>query len=378
MLASQREGIPEAQRAAEPARTGEASRATEAPAEPKLDHLARMTDGTGMIQHAVYSLPDRATGYTTDDNARALVAALKVYETAGSGLALRLAETYLGFLIHAQLPCGRFHNLMGYDRRFLDRVGSEDSIGRAVWGTGYACSSRAGVRLGLAAARVLERALPWLTELEAPRARAFAALGLYHYLSACTADRTALATLHALADSLVESLRCSSVGQWRWFEDTLTYSNAIMPTALLRAYARAGDRGHLEAGLGALEFLTRHLWRDGYLKLVGHAGWYPRGGSPAEFDEQPVDAADMVQAYAAAYSVTGDPAHHDLALAAMDWFFGRNALGLPLYDPGTGGCYDGLTPTGVNLNQGAESLVSFLLAHFAAEECREQRRRAVA
>lgn len=340
----------------------------------KLDHLRRITDCTGIIQHSIYSLPDRETGYTTDDNARALVVALRLLEMGfETDVVLPLAEIYLGFLRHAQKQRGTFHNYMSYNRSFADDEGSEDCFGRAVWACGCAARRRAGDGLGPTARLMLERAIPRLDELQAVRARAYAILGLSAYLQSYPNEGVVRSRIEALSAGLVKALERASRGRWQWFEDRLTYSNAILPGALFRAYA-ATQRGlWLEAAETSLGFLSRVLWRKDFVKLVGNQGWYLKGKTPAEYDEQPVDAGYLVQAYAWAYLATRKDEYLERARGAYEWFHGRNINRVPVYEELTGGCYDGLTPDGVNLNQGAESLLAFLLARLALQECQVAR-----
>lgn len=343
-----------------------------------IRHLKRLTDCTGIIQHATYSLPDRRTGYTTDDNARALIVALKLYNRNADAGILSLAETYLTFLRYAQRSDGRFHNYMNYARRFVDRWGSEDCCGRAVWACGYTLSCDPPRALALTARRILEAALPWAASLSAPRAQACAILGLHHYLSVHSADDKVRACLRQHADALVAAYRRETRGRWQWFEDRLTYANALMPAALFVAHETTAEKRYLEVAEKALSFLCRVQWRRDHFKLVGNRGWYPRGGRLAEYDEQPLDAAALVQAFTAAYRVTRKDEYFTRAQQACDWFHGRNAGQQSLYDRETGGCYDGLTPDGVNLNQGAESLLALLLAHLDIRESREAREGAAA
>lgn len=344
----------------------------------KLDHLMRMTDCTGIIQHAVYSLPDRATGYSTDDNARALIAALKVFERTRHPQALELAERYLAFLAHAQNGQGKYRNFVDYSRRFLEEEGSEDSFGRATWACGVALSAEAGAGLARNAHRLIETSWRWLPRLDAPRARAFTLAGLYHLIGDPSGGLPVQAQVVRLADSLVRQYRRYSHPGWRWFEDLLAYSNGVLPMALFLAYRVAGRKAHLAVAVESLAFLTDVLFADGVMRLVGNRGWYRRGGERAVFDEQPEDAGLMVLAYIAAAQATGKDEYFRLAEDAFAWFLGRNTHGCPLYDPRTGGCYDGLTPEGVNENQGAESLLAYLLAYLALLEVRSEQEKGAA
>lgn len=326
-----------------------------------LAHMVRLTDDTGIIQHAKYHLPNRATGYTTDDNARALLTAVEAYQATGNEEALQLAEVYLTFLHYAQLPSGRFHNFMHYDRTWADKVGSQDAFGRAVWALGGTAAALPGKGSGALARELFLRALPWTVRLKALRAQAFSLLGLVEYLGAY-AEPPVKSAAATLAQKLVAAYHREASQDWAWFEDRLTYSNGVLPGALLAAYRRLGGHELLEVGERALAFLTDVLWRGHYFKLVGCHGWYIKGGEPAAWDEQPEDAGCLVLAYSEAYRATGSAMYKKRAEAAFEWFLGRNARGEPLYNPATGGCHDGLTATGVNANQGAESLLAFLLS----------------
>jgi uncharacterized protein YyaL (SSP411 family) len=327
-----------------------------------LEHLLRLTDDTGVIQHARYHLPYRATGYTTDDNARALLAALNAYQITGQREALPLVQKYLTFLHYAQLPSGHFHNFMNYDRSWADQVGSEDSFGRAVWALGEAAASLAGRGEGAFAREMFLRALPWTVRLKFIRGQAFSLLGLCEYL-AVYQEAPVKSAAATLAQKLLGTYHREASEDWPWFEDRLTYSNAILPAALFAAYRRLGGHELLEVAERSLAFLTDVMWHGRYFKLIGCHGWYVRGGEPAPWDEQPEDAGCLVLAYSEAQRATGKKIYLKRAEAAFEWFLGRNARGESLYNPETGGCHDGLTPSGVNANQGAESLLAYLLSH---------------
>jgi hypothetical protein len=331
-----------------------------------LNHLRRLTDRTGIIQHAVYALPDYRTGYTTDDNARALLAALQVYQHLQAPEALELAESYLGFLRYAQRPDGKWHNFVDYTRCFLDEEGSEDAFGRALWALGYAAASLPEHYLGRAAKDMLDRALPWSAGLTYPRAKAFALLGLGYYYSAFPSEQIR-GLICLLADWFPAALEREQTREWQWFEPYLTYSNAILPAALVMAYRITGHRLYWQTAVRALDFLTGLHLANGHLKLVGNKGWYFRDSRPAPFDEQPEDAGCLVLAYTLAYWVSREREYLRLAEKSFGWFLGQNELGVALYDCESGGCCDGLTPHGPNPNQGAESLLAYLLSRLAVE-----------
>lgn len=326
-----------------------------------LNQLRRMTDDVGIFQHGKYNLPLRAAGYCTDDNARGLIAAARLYRATGQEQMLRLAETYLGFLHYAQIDGGRFHNFMNYDRTWADNAGSEDSFGRAVWGLGVASAELAGTGAGILAQELLREALPQLVKLGSPRAWAFSLLGLAEYLKVGKKKEPALDAVATVAQKLVTLFKRAATAKWGWFEDRLAYANGVLPAALFAAANFVASQELMEVARESLAFLTQVLWQGHYFKLVGCQGWYIRGGDKAQWDEQPEDASCLVLAYCQAYRATGKKAYVHHARRAVEWFYGRNAHGLPLVDMATGGCYDGLTAEGINENQGAESLLAHLL-----------------
>ncbi len=344
------------------------------PAAPlSLDHLFRMSGSLGVIQHSRYAEPDPATGYTTDDNARALMAALGLWVHLGDPRLLELAARYVRFLALAQRPDGSFVNFFGPRGERLEEVGSEDSFGRALWGCGaaLALAEPVAVTAGAGAAgwvraveEVFRRAAPRAARLRSPRAQAFAILGLARAMEAGQPQARLLPVLDALASNLVTLYRRAARPGWHWFEEVMTYSNGVLPLGLFEAHRATGRREYLVAALESFGFLVETvLWQGRCLRVVGNRGWWGRSGQRAWFDEQPVDAAKVVLAAAGAWRATAAADYLRLAETAFTWFLGRNHHGLPLYDAATGGCRDGLTPEGVNLNQGAESLLAYLLSY---------------
>lgn len=333
-----------------------------------LRHLRLLTDDTGIIQHGYYSVPNRHTGYTTDDNARALIVADMHHRQFEDEASVRLAARYLSFLHYAQREDGTFHNFLGYDRQWLDERGSEDAFGRAFWALGYTWAAKPNPGMRQASEEMLTRALPHLRRLRSIRARAYTLLGIEHVvLSGQTAAPYSESGLW-LADSLVSAFEGHRKDDWQWFEDGLYYDNGKLPQALFAAYRAFGEERYRDVGEATLDFLTAQLDRGNYFSLIGNRGWYSYGERPAEFDEQPIDAASLVEVYAEAYRATRDTRYLTLLEKAIGWFMGRNSVGLPLYDFTTGGCYDGLEKNSVNYNQGAESTISFLLAALTFNE----------
>jgi len=329
----------------------------------RLDHLERLTDSTGVLQHALHAVPDPRHGYSIDDQARALIVVLAHAGVSGLQRAPRAAYTYLSYIGFAETPHGSFHNFLSYNRTWLDEHASADAHGRALWALGYA--SRFGIDRGLAdaASDLFDQAAagvslsPWI------RPWAFTIFGLYHRIQA-RPDASLSGLLQTLANQLVGRFDATAGPTWRWFEDVLTYCNAKLPAALLLAYEITGERRYLEVGLTALEWLfTVVAGPTGIVRLVGQAGWYPRGSVKAPFDEQCVDAQGLVEAAIIAYRVSKEQAWRDNAWRAFDWFFGHNVHGVSLIDPATWGCFDGITVDRLNRNMGAESIVCYLLAY---------------
>jgi len=338
----------------------------------KLDHLIRLTDDTGIIQHVTYGIPDRRFGYATDDVARALVVVLQYYQQFKDDVALQLASKYLSFLQYAQLPDGQFHNIMDYTRRFVDEVGSEDTQGRALWGLGTAVAYGPAEGMRALARDMFERAIGNLN-LRHPRALAYAICGLYDFLQRYDGAAMVRRKLVEMANELVSWYQGSYDEHWRWFGDQLTYANARMPQAMLLAYRATREERFKSIALESFEFLLAQTFRDNQFDFIGSQGWYRRGGERASLSQQPIEAGYTAEACVTAYEITGETRYLNLARAAVEWLLGRNRFGAQLYDLGTGACSDGLDPQGPSLNQGAESIICCLLGLLAASRQREKK-----
>ncbi len=326
----------------------------------RLDHLNRLTDDTGILQHARYAVPDRTHGYCTDDNARALVAAAKYYDLFRETEAQKLLGTYLSFVAYAQRADGLFHNFMGYDRRFLDESGSEDCYGRCLWGLAYTMYRGPSSYYDLAK-EVFENALSNLGTLNL-RGRSYASLGLYYYLQRYPEADDVVEKLARLAERTLKQYDEVRSDQWPWFEEVVAYDNAVVPESLFVAYEMTGEERCREVARRSLDFLIKMCDEGDHLALVGNEGWHTRAGEAAEFDQQPIDACGLVEACKVAFRLTGEREYLRYMRMAFDWFLGVNDIGQSLYDFKTGGCSDGLTPEGVSRNQGAESTICCLLA----------------
>jgi len=331
----------------------------------KLDHLSRMTDSTGLFQHAVFSVPNFSEGYCTDDNARAFILAVLLDKMEQEPESVRtLATTYAAFLHHAfDATTKRFHNHLSFARRWLDEKGSEDSHGRALWALGLGVGRSPYRSFQVMSGQVFSQALPAATGFTSPRAWAFTLLGIDEYLQRLSGDRFAQEVRGILMLRLMELFDRSAQSDWPWFEDVLSYDNAKLAHALILSGRSTGQTPVYERGLAALRWLAKvQTAESGDFQPIGSNGFYARGGTRATFDQQPIEAHSMVSACLEAYRVTSDMWWYEKAQRAFDWFLGWNDLGLELYSSNTGGCRDALHVDRVNQNQGAESTLAFLLS----------------
>ena len=325
-----------------------------------------MTDGVGILQHAVYSIPDRNHGYCIDDNARALMVAVRRDDDQSAAL----APTFAAFIQHGwNRDERRFRNFMGYDRLWLESYGSEDSNGRTLWALGMAAARSRSPEIRDWALQLFEEAAPLANELGAPRAKAFAALGGLELLNAGSSLELASWLVEQSTDQLLRLQDHYARDEWGWFEPELAYDNARLPEVLIRGGMMLGDDALIDRGLAALAWLTSHQTGPrGNFRPVGCHGFCRPYASPLAFDQQPVEAVAAIDAAAAAFDATGDANWQRIAGHAFAWFFGDNDAGVPLADARTGGCFDGLMATGINRNQGAESILALQLAALTMRE----------
>lgn len=331
-------------------------------------HLQTLTDDTGILQHAIFSVPNTREGYTTDDNARALIVSVLLDEAPSPvdrRKAASLSHRYLAFLWLAfNTESGRFRNFLGYDRRWLEETGSEDSHGRALWSLGKVLGYSQNAGLRGAAGRLFEAAVPATLGFSSPRAWAFCILGMQAYLDWFPGDRAIQDARNTLANRLLDIYERSHAAGWHWFEKSLSYSNARLSQALILAGWRSDNQRMIEAGMDSLKWLVTEQHRDDaeIFVPIGSNGFYVEGNEKARFDQQPVEACATVSACLEIYRMTEEMQWREEARRVFSWFLGKNDLQVPLYDAGTGGCRDGLHPDRVNENQGAESTLSFLMA----------------
>jgi glycosyltransferase involved in cell wall biosynthesis len=352
----------------------------------KLTHVNALTDDTGMLQHAIFTIPNRAEGYTTDDNARALILIVLMEQLQRHG-ADQPGKTgkanpdwpfrYMAFLEHAfHAENKRFRNFLGYDHLWRETQGSEDSHGRALWALGTLLARSENDGLRGAAGRLLEFSLPTALEFNSPRAWAYTLLGIQEYLNSYPGDRDAQKIRSVLSLRLLEMYKAIRSPDWKWFENVLAYGNARLPQAMLLVGSSCSDDRMVSAGLEALDWLmeTQRCETNGHFVPIGSQGFYHQGGEQARFDQQPIEAAGAVSACLEAYRVTGNSRWRGQAWSAFNWFLGDNDLQVALYDSVTGGCRDGLHPDRANQNQGAESTLSFLMALLEMRSLQESER----
>lgn len=330
-----------------------------------LDHLDRMTDSTGLIQHAIYGVPRRDSGYTVDDNARALRLCVRLWRMRPERRMLRRISRYLSLLEHAKRPGSGFHNLMSYQRQWLEVDATDDCQGQAVRALADVVASPLPDDFRLLASELIDNAMPALAAMHSPRAQAYVILA-YGALCDDAANTPAkcVEPLGRIARKASEHLRdcyrSSARPSWNWFEETMTYANAVLPHALFTAAERWPDAGFMEVAMKSFEFLDTETTAQGIFWPVGNSGWYARGGKKSGYDQQPIEAVTMADASLAAFGASRDPSFLSTLARANAWFHGQNSLESPLVDLQSGGCCDGLSSTGVNRNRGAESTLAYL------------------
>jgi len=332
-----------------------------------LSHIERLTDDTGIIQHAKYIVPDKSTGYCLDDNARALIMSVWARFILRDKTAKELIPVYCSFIRYMQKDDGKFINFLDYRHAYMEDVGSDDSNGRAIWALGYLVWRTHNDAYRSFAAEMLKKTFPNIPKLNL-RGKANAVLGLVCYLRVYGGDEQALHILKDMSKDIMDAFLNNKSQDWSWFEDILCYDNAILPMSLFNAYSILKDEKMLAAAKESMAFLEGIIFKNGILSIVGNEGWYKKGGPRAQFDQQPIDVTAVVLAYQSAYRVTNDIEYLKKMKTAFGWFLGDNDMGVPMYDAESKGCSDGLMKNGPSMNQGAESTVSFLTALMAMIE----------
>lgn len=330
-----------------------------------------LTDDTGIIQHSVFAVPDPNSGYTTDDNARALIAAIMLYEKFKSKKYMKLIFIYTSFLLYAQNQKGTFKNFMNYNRKFIEEEGSEDCFGRCLWSLGYMIQSKILPNtIKYASENMLLKALPNIKALSYIHSKAYCLLGLNLLYSELLENSstfkiskdTVKEDLIMLSDSLVDNFKSYSSDNWKWFANSLTYGNGIFPLCLLKSSYTLNNKEYLNIALEALNFLEQHCFKREYFKPIGSNTWFKKGDShPSEFDEQPLEACGTAIMYMEAYRLLKDTKYLDKAKLCYEWFLGKNSVSKSLVDTFTNGSMDGIMRTKINPNEGAESIIAKIL-----------------
>jgi glycosyltransferase involved in cell wall biosynthesis len=327
--------------------------------EPSLDYLKKLTDSTGLFQHAKLTIPNRDHGYTTDDNARAVIAMADYYSQYPEPEALKLFDIYLSFVLHSQNNDGTVKNFMNFDRSWRKNESSNDALGRLLWAFGTVMAKPPSASYLSIIKDSFDKSVQHVKR-QYPRGMAYSILGMSDYLKQFPGASDIKRQLEISADELVMQYEENSESDWQWFEDVLTYDNAVLPHALFVAGLTFDNKKYLKVAQKTCEFLLDNTFNGEHFSFVGCKGWYERGLIKAAFDQQPIEAVSTVLMLRSAYDATQNARFLTLQRKAFDWFLGANDLYIPLYNFRSKGCYDGLTQDGVNLNQGAESMLSFL------------------
>ena len=329
-----------------------------------LSHLKVLTDDTGILQHAKYTIPDLSHGYCVDDNARALIAVSMYYKLKKNRDIYPFIQKYLAFLNYSfDEKSKRFANFMSYDRRWLENIGSEDSHGRALWALGVTIKNIGDESIRTISMELFTSALSVVPEFTSSRAWAFTVLGLSAYLEVHSEDLEKSKIQRILGEKIHSLYRNIATKDWLWCEETATYSNGVLPHALILAGEHTGDKDMYNTGIQSLKWLLEiQTASEGYLSIIGNEGWFTRGKEKATFGQQPVEAMCLLNACLHVYRTTRDQWWLDEGNKCMAWFFGENDLKTTIYNYQDGGCGDGLDSHGVSKNQGAESTLAGLIS----------------
>jgi glycosyltransferase involved in cell wall biosynthesis len=333
-----------------------------------LAHIKRLTDDTGIIQHAKFGIPNLKEGYCLDDNARALLMVLMAYKQKKDLLALELSPIYLSYIHYMQNKDGRFRNFLSFNRNFLDEVGSEDSFGRTIWALGYLLGNAPNDAYYQTGRLVFFSAAPNFEKLQSIRSVANTMIGISYYLRSNPSDDGMTERLRKMAYVLIKHFEANCTDKWKWFEPLLAYDNGMLPLSLLHSAEMLNDDKVKEVALVTMNFLTAVTMKDGYLSVIGNREWYKKGGERSLFAQQPIDALAMVLMYHQAFHLTNDKQYLNQLYTSFMWFLGENDLRMSLYDFETKGCCDGFENDGVNRNQGAESSLAYLISHLTVLE----------
>lgn len=336
-----------------------------------LTHINRLTDDTGIIQHAKFGIPNLKEGYCLDDNARALLMVLMAYRQMKDQRALELSPIYLSYIHYMQNANGTFRNFLSFNRNFLDEVGSEDSFGRTIWALGYLLGNAPNDAYYQTGKMVFFNAAPNFEKLRSIRSIANTMIGISLYLKSNLSDDAMIERLRNLAGTLQRHYLENKSTDWYWYENLLAYDNGILPLAMLHAAEILHDQKITKIAISTMDFLTSHTLKGNYLSIIGNEKWYKKEGERSVYAQQPIDAMAMVLMYYQAYHLTRDKDYLSKLYTSFLWFLGENDLRMSLYDFETKGCCDGFESYGVNRNQGAESSLAYLISHLTVLEAHE-------
>lgn len=336
-----------------------------------LSHIFRLTDKTGIIQHAKYGIPNLKEGYCLDDNARAVILAVKAYRRYKDPQILELLPVYLSFINYMQREDGLFRNFLNFRREFLEDIGSEDAFGRTIWALGMLIADAPNSAYREVALEAFFRAAPHFSLLKHLRGMANTIMGICHYLRCHPSDENMIKCVSMLSQKLMNAYRHHASTSWHWFEEKMIYDNGLLPLALLDAYRITGDPSLKATGLESLVFLEETCFMKDWLTPIGNENWYKKGTTPSLFDQQAVETLAMILLYQKAFQITDDSSFVHRMYRCHAWFLGENELHIPLYDQETAGCCDGLQKDTINRNQGAESTLAYWISHLIVLETME-------
>jgi len=342
-----------------------------------LNHLQAMTTDIGMIQFSKVNQPDISSGYTLDDNARALVTVCMSFKQGGEKERIVEIRKYLGFIKFCQQPGGDFLNYVNPAKKFTEQnttVNLDDSNGRALWSLGYLLTLKGIIPADIIkeAEAVIEKSLPHIGKIRSPRAMAFTIKGLY-YRQGVRHNHENEELIKILANCLVELYKENATDKWDWFESWMTYANSVLPEALLYSWLITKELVYLDIAKKSFNFLLEQTFNENGIEVISNKTWLQKGHKAGQFGEQPIDVAYTIMTLSEFYDVLKIEDYRQKMTIAFNWFLGKNRLNQIVYNPCTGGCYDGMEETHVNLNQGAESTVSYLMARLTIEKYKDEK-----
>jgi len=337
-----------------------------------LAHINRLTDDTGIIQHAKFGIPNLKEGYCLDDNARALLMVLMTYKQTKNKQALELLPIYLSYIHYMQNADGTFKNFLSFSRNFLDKVGSEDSFGRTIWALGYLLANAPNDAYYQTGKVIFFNAVSNFEKLKSIRSIANTMIGVSYYLKSNPSDNSMKELLQNMADTLIGHYEMNKTDNWKWFESLLAYDNGILPLALLHAAEILNNDKITRVAMESMNFIAENTLKENYLSIIGNEKWYSKDKERSVFAQQPVDAMAMVLMFHQAYHLTKNKEYINKLYTSFLWFLGENDLRMSLYDYETKGCCDGFESYGINRNQGAESSLAYLISHLTVLQAYEE------